>query len=57
VAFISDLAVRDELEAGTLATAKVKGFDVERAFYLVTRKDSLLSPAARAFRSVALGVE
>ena len=54
VAFISSLAVEEEVSCGTLATPKVKGLDVRREFYLVTRKDHLLSPAARAFREIAL---
>ncbi len=54
-AFVSNLAVKDELESGSLVSAKIKGFDVQRDFYLVSRKESVLSPAARAFRSLALG--
>ncbi|MHC4222397.1 MAG: selenium metabolism-associated LysR family transcriptional regulator [Planctomycetota bacterium] len=57
LAFISNLAVKDELEGGTLATARLKGFEVEREFHLIARKESLLSPAARAFRAIALGQE
>jgi len=53
-AFISDLAVRDEIEAGTLVAKAVKDFEVERSFSLVSRAESLLSPAARAFREIAL---
>jgi DNA-binding transcriptional LysR family regulator len=54
VAFVSSLAVADELAHGTLATARVKGFHVGRAFYLVNRPEGFLSPAARAFRQIAL---
>ena len=53
VAFVSDLSVREELRHGTLTTAQVKGFDVRREFFLVSRREELLSPAARAFRQVA----
>jgi DNA-binding transcriptional LysR family regulator len=53
VAFVSSLAVQDELGTGGLATVRVRGFAVRRAFFLVTRRESLLSPAARAFREVA----
>lgn len=53
-AFISELAVRDELAAKNLVSIPVKGFDVQREFYLVTRPEQLLSPAARAFRELAL---
>ncbi len=54
-AFVSTLAVRDELASGALSSARVKGFDVKRDFFLVSRKESVLSPAARAFRAIALG--
>ena len=47
------LAVTDELESGELATVRVRGFGVRRSFHLVTRREALLSPAARAFREVA----
>jgi len=57
LAFISNLAVKDELESGSLATARLKGLEVERGFYLIARKESLLSPAAKAFRTIALGQE
>lgn len=55
IAFISNLAVEDELESGELATTRVRGFDVRRSFHLVTRRETLLSPAARAFREAAAG--
>ena len=54
-AFVSSLAVKDELKSGSLVSAKIKGFDVQRDFFLVSRKESVLSPAARAFRGIALG--
>jgi len=54
VAFISELAVKDELESGVLLTRPVEGFDVERAFHLVTRNGAYLGPAARAFKDAAL---
>ncbi|MGH7163395.1 MAG: LysR substrate-binding domain-containing protein, partial [Planctomycetota bacterium] len=50
VSFVSSLAIKDELAGKHLATTAVKGFDVRRAFHLVTRAEPLLSPAARAFR-------
>ena len=55
IAFVSSLAVADELAHGTLASVRVKGFSVGRAFHLVTRPEGFLSPAARAFRQIALG--
>jgi len=54
VAFVSSLAVADELAHGTLKTARLKGFDVRREFFLVTRPDEFRSPAARGFRDVAV---
>lgn len=52
-AFVSNLAVEEDLARGVLATATVKGFDVRRSFHLVGRSDALLSPAARTFRELA----
>lgn len=54
IAFVSSLAVEGDLARGALATARVKGFNVGRAFHLVTRPEGFLSPAARAFRQIAL---
>ncbi|MHC4957333.1 MAG: LysR substrate-binding domain-containing protein [Planctomycetota bacterium] len=53
-AIISDLAVRHELEAGHLVAPDIAGLDAVREFYLVSRAEALLSPAARAFREVAI---
>jgi DNA-binding transcriptional LysR family regulator len=55
LAFVSNLAIADELAHGTLGALRVKGFDVRRSFHLVSRPEDLLSPAARVFRKVALG--
>ncbi len=54
ISFVSDLAVRDELASGALATAEVEGVDVRRTFWLVTRKGAYLGPAARAFFDLEL---
>ena len=54
-AFVSSLAVRDELEGGSLVVAQLDGFHVKRQFHLISRKEPLLSPAAVAFRTIALG--
>jgi len=54
IAFISDLAVTEEIATKRLAAVNVRGFQVVRPFYLVSRKESLLSPAARAFRASVL---
>ncbi len=53
LSFVSSLAVKDELAAGTLATVPVEGFDVPRTFHLVTRENAYLSPAARVLRDLA----
>ena len=47
-------AVVEELESGALVAVPLRGFDVKRDFYLVSRQESALSPAARAFRSAVL---
>jgi DNA-binding transcriptional LysR family regulator len=52
VGFVSDLALGAELGTGVLATVPLTGFEVTRAFHLVSRSESLLSAAARAFRDV-----
>jgi DNA-binding transcriptional LysR family regulator len=54
LAFVSDMAVQDELSSGRLATATVEAFDVRRGFHLVMRQGAYLGPAARAFRDAAL---
>jgi DNA-binding transcriptional LysR family regulator len=54
LAFVSSLAIRDDLSHGTLASPRLKGFDVRRSFHLVSRSEELLSPAARAFRAMAV---
>jgi DNA-binding transcriptional LysR family regulator len=53
IAFVSSLAIVDELSHGALAALKVKGFEVRRSFHLISRQEEFLSPAARAFRTVA----
>jgi DNA-binding transcriptional LysR family regulator len=55
IALVSSFAIRDEVTHGTLVPVRVKGFDVRRSFYLVSRPEDLLSPAARVFREVAIG--
>ena len=53
LSFVSSLAVQDELASGTLAVVPVEGFDVPRAFHLVSRENAYLSPAARALGELA----
>ena len=55
IAFVSNLAIRDEIAHGALRTPRLKGLDVRRSFYLVSRQDEFLSPAAKAFRKLAVG--
>jgi molybdate transport repressor ModE-like protein len=47
--FISELAVADDLASGHLVEIDLEGFSSSRCFYLVSRRGSVLSPAARAF--------
>lgn len=54
LAFVSSLAIVDEITHGTLSAVRVKGFEVRRIFHLVSRPEELLSPAARAFRTIAI---
>ncbi|MDD2898308.1 MAG: selenium metabolism-associated LysR family transcriptional regulator [Desulfuromonadaceae bacterium] len=49
VAFISELAVREELKLGKLVSVKPAGLTITRSFYLVHRKGRTLSPAAEIF--------
>ncbi|MHC5012190.1 MAG: LysR substrate-binding domain-containing protein [Planctomycetota bacterium] len=53
-AFLSSLAVADEIAAGTLTAVRVEGVDVRRTFHLVTREDAYLGPAARALKDLAV---
>ena len=46
--------ILDELKSGALAAVRVDGFAVTRGFHLVTREESLLGPAAKAFRDFCL---
>lgn len=48
-AFLSSLSVRRELAHGELSVVSVAGMNVERYFWLATRRERTLSPAAQAF--------
>ena len=48
VAFISEMAVREELKQGDLVSIHLTGISISRSFYLVHRKGRTLSPAATA---------
>lgn len=52
VAFISEMAVRDELKQGELVSIQLSGLTISRCFYLVYRKGRELSPAAATFATV-----
>jgi DNA-binding transcriptional LysR family regulator len=52
VAFISEMAVRDELKQGELVSLNLAGLTITRSFSLVYRKGRTLSPAAAAFSSM-----
>jgi len=53
--FLSDLAAAPEIEAGRLIEVPLRRFSVVRSFHLVTRPESVLSPAARAFLAMMRG--
>lgn len=52
VAFISEMAVRQELRQKTLVAIKIPGLSITRSFSLVHRKGRTLSPAAAAFSRI-----
>jgi len=52
VAFISELAIREELRNGELVSIDLAGVDIQRTFSLVHRKGRTLSPAAAVFSQV-----
>lgn len=49
ISFVSNLAIEDEVRAGVLAVAPVKGLSVKRGFWLLARDEDSVSPAGRAF--------
>ena len=52
LAFISEMAVREELLQGELVSINLLGLTITRTFSLVHRKGRTLSPAARVFSLV-----
>lgn len=52
VAFISEMAVRGELQRGELVAINLSGVAITRSFSLVHRKGRTLSPAAAAFATM-----
>ena len=57
VAFVSRLAVKDEVEAGLLRIVAVEGLRIPRNVFAVYRSDRGLSASARAFLSLARAPE
>ncbi|MDI6797147.1 MAG: selenium metabolism-associated LysR family transcriptional regulator [Desulfatibacillaceae bacterium] len=49
VSILSTRAVAEELESKTLVAVDVPGLSLDRAFYLITRKQRTLSPVCAAF--------
>ncbi|MCB1356861.1 MAG: LysR family transcriptional regulator, partial [Maritimibacter sp.] len=54
---ISQHTVVDELHAGRLVTLDLPGLPIERAWYLITRADAPLSPAAQRIRAHISGMK
>lgn len=52
MAFISEMAVREELEQGALIPIHLADFAINRSFSLVQRRGRTLSPAAAAFSNI-----
>jgi DNA-binding transcriptional LysR family regulator len=52
---VSNLAIEDEVRAGTLKVVPVKGVSAKRDFWMVAREEDDISPAGRAFWAAALG--
>lgn len=55
IGFLSASAVRAELAAGTLATARMKGLRIHRPLYRIERRGSWASPALEAFVATIAG--
>ncbi|MBI5576141.1 MAG: LysR family transcriptional regulator [Deltaproteobacteria bacterium] len=54
VSFISETAIRGEIESGELFALSVKGLDLSRSFHIVSRLRRELSPQAAAFKNMLL---
>ena len=52
VAFVSEMAVREELKQGELVAINISGLTITRSFSLVRRKGRTLSPAAAVFSDI-----
>jgi DNA-binding transcriptional LysR family regulator len=49
ISFLSELSVKKECERGEMSIVRVRGLEISRHFYLVTRRGRVLAPAAEAF--------
>ena len=49
ISFLSEMSVKKECERGELFLVTVRGLEISRHFYLVTRRGRDLAPAAQAF--------
>jgi DNA-binding transcriptional LysR family regulator len=49
ISFLSELSVKKECERGEMSIVRVRGLEISRHFYLVTRRGRNLAPAAEAF--------
>jgi DNA-binding transcriptional LysR family regulator len=49
VSFLSELSVKNECERGEMFIVDIRGLDIYRHIYLVTRRARELAPAAKAF--------
>jgi DNA-binding transcriptional LysR family regulator len=54
LSFLSEVAVRREVERGDLAIVPVDGLRISRRFHLVRRAGGEISPAAAAFWDLML---
>jgi len=53
MAYISKMAVENEIKKGYIKTLKVDGFgELKRTFFIITRKDKTLSPHAKALMDI-----
>lgn len=49
IAILSSRAIADDIRYGTIAAVTIKGIEMQRPFYLITRKRLSLSPLCAAF--------
>jgi len=54
VSILSTLAVKEELQQGTLKALDIEGIELKRSFYLTTHKHRTPSPLSKAFKKFLL---